>query len=309
MFICAMNGESEDTTSYSSACSLSSMFKDEYDMEETKAQIESIEKQLHRKELAIIVFIIVQKENSAVSDVVETINHYDEIITLKKETIHSLAILQSFASGYGERYLDWFYEDGNELSIANNKKYEKQYGITESQAGYYLAAMSNVFEDCAMNVDGLPLDRPYTITGYFPTYSKDGSGGTHYGIDFGVAMGTPLYAIADSEVVLASQTCDEIGYLGSTCGGYGITGGGNYVILKISNGEDYYMVSYSHMKSVYVNKGDHIVKGQTIGISGSSGNSTGPHMHFEIHKNESAYQLGNDKGVIDPCEFVAGLCE
>lgn len=300
---------SENMTNYSSSCSFSSAYKEEYDNDDTINKISEIAKQLYTSSYAEIVFAISAYEKIDVAVVITKINKIDKHIMDTHKNVSVYTIMQAYLDNYDITYLDWLNLKEENISIATNKKYEEEKGIKETKANYYLRVMNAIYEDCSMNTDGLPADKPYTITGWFPTYNQNGTGDKHYGIDLGLALNTPLYAVADSEVILASQQCDNNGYLGNVCGGYGITGGGNYVILKVTDGSDYYMVSYSHMSTVEVNKGDHVVKGQKIGTSGNSGNTTGPHLHFEIHKNVSYYELGNDKGIINPCEYVTGLCE
>jgi murein DD-endopeptidase MepM/ murein hydrolase activator NlpD len=60
-------------------------------------------------------------------------------------------------------------------------------------------------------------------------------------------------------------------------GGYG-----NLIILKHSDGYETY---YGHLSVISVKEGDDITKGQKIGLVGSTGHSTGPHLHFEVHKD------------------------
>lgn len=98
----------------------------------------------------------------------------------------------------------------------------------------------------------------------------------HTGIDFTAATGTPIYATGDGKV-------NESGY---DNGGYG-----NHVIISHGYG---YKSLYGHMKKVKVRTGDHVKRGEVIGWVGSTGKSTGPHLHYEIIKN-------GDK--IDPIHF------
>lgn len=94
----------------------------------------------------------------------------------------------------------------------------------------------------------------------------------HYGTDYPVAMGTPIYAIADGKV--STSTYDEKG-----CG--------NYVdILHNINGNQIGTRS-CHMSERLVNEGDTVTKGQIIGLVGSTGASTGAHLHFEVRTSWS----------------------
>ena len=85
-------------------------------------------------------------------------------------------------------------------------------------------------------------------------------------VDLAAPMGTPILAAASGEVTLARA--------GGWNGGYG-----SYVVISHGNGSQ---TLYGHMSKVAVYDGQNVVKGQVIGYVGSSGSSTGPHVHFEI---------------------------
>ena len=104
------------------------------------------------------------------------------------------------------------------------------------------------------------------VSGGYVT-SRFGQGG-HRGIDLVVPYGSPIYAADGGTVVRA-------GYDGSY---------GNYVKIQHKNG---LTTLYAHMSSILVNTGDSVSQGQVIGKVGSTGNSTGPHLHFEVAKNGS----------------------
>lgn len=87
------------------------------------------------------------------------------------------------------------------------------------------------------------------------------------GIDFGASRGTPIRAAADGTVIIARSN-------GGWNGGYG-----NYVVITHGNGSQ---TLYSHMKNAIVSAGQFVSAGQIIGYVGSTGLSTGPHLHFEV---------------------------
>ena len=120
---------------------------------------------------------------------------------------------------------------------------------------------------------GWPTTNPWVITSEFGWRW----GSLHKGIDIsGPGFGSPIYASTDGTVYDVITYCDDIGYYGSLCG-YGY---GNHVEIKMDNG---IQVVYGHMKSnVQVNIGTYVKKGQLLGYMGSSGSSTGTHLHFEI---------------------------
>lgn len=88
----------------------------------------------------------------------------------------------------------------------------------------------------------------------------------HNGADFAGKTGTPILAAADGVVKVAKNSGYNFGF-------------GNYVSIAHPNGTE---TIYGHMSVVSVVAGQQVVRGQNIGAIGSSGNSTGPHLHFEI---------------------------
>lgn len=88
----------------------------------------------------------------------------------------------------------------------------------------------------------------------------------HTGIDIRGKTGTPVYAGADGTVILAERY-----------GGYGNT-------IKIKH-SDTYTTLYAHLSKIKVKNGDFVQKGEHIGAIGSTGRSTGPHLHYEIIEN------------------------
>lgn len=88
----------------------------------------------------------------------------------------------------------------------------------------------------------------------------------HNGLDFGIVVGTPVKATMDGKVIHA---------------GWNDQGYGNLVIVE--NGA--YRTYYAHLSSIPVAVGETVAAGSTIGLSGNTGNSTGPHLHYEIRKN------------------------
>ncbi len=88
----------------------------------------------------------------------------------------------------------------------------------------------------------------------------------HEGLDFAAPQGTPIYATADGVITTA----------GNTGNGYG-----NHVIMNHGYG---YETLFGHMVRVKVSVGQAVKRGQVIGWVGSTGKSTGPHCHYEVHK-------------------------
>ncbi|GIJ26136.1 hypothetical protein Vqi01_12980 [Micromonospora qiuiae] len=104
-------------------------------------------------------------------------------------------------------------------------------------------------------------------------------GTLHAGIDFALPAGTPVRAAFGGTVTKAGDVGD----------GYGIS-----VFVDHGNG---YFTHYAHLSTARVSVGDKVSTGQTIGLEGSTGDSTGPHLHFEVHQG----QMWNQ---IDPAPFL-----
>ncbi len=107
----------------------------------------------------------------------------------------------------------------------------------------------------------------------------------HAGIDFAAPAGRPIYAAARAYV---------------PWGGWSSGGYGNYVIIyhgKMSDGNQYSTL-YGHMRSVATSAGKYVQQGEIIGYVGSTGNSTGNHLHLEVWKGGSKANAVNPRGYI-----------
>ena len=99
----------------------------------------------------------------------------------------------------------------------------------------------------------------------------------HFGIDFGLPLGTQVLAMADGTVRTAGR--DPYGYLFPSADGIG--GFGNLVVIDHGDGLSTY---YGHNSQVLVRAGDQVRRGQVISLSGTSGNSSAPHLHVQANR-------------------------
>ena len=99
----------------------------------------------------------------------------------------------------------------------------------------------------------------------------------HAGLDFAAPTGTPIVSVANGTVTY-------VGYDGSY---------GNKVVVALDDGT---VTWYCHMTEFTVSVGDRVLQGQELGTVGSTGNTTGPHLHFEVHPD------GGDP--VDPYPFL-----
>jgi murein DD-endopeptidase MepM/ murein hydrolase activator NlpD len=100
-------------------------------------------------------------------------------------------------------------------------------------------------------------------------------GRMHKGIDFGAHYGSPIRAIGDGVVVGAGYLGDEGGY-------------GQITIIRHPGG---LYSAYAHQSRMAVHAGEHVKAGEVIGYVGSTGHSTGPHLHFEIRHSAHGGQI------------------
>ena len=118
----------------------------------------------------------------------------------------------------------------------------------------------------------LPVAPPPQVSGYDP---ENG----HPGIDFAAEEGAEVYAVAGGIVTVADYDVEK----------------GNYVVLDHGGGLE---TEYQHMKSLLVSAGQSVVQGQVLGYVGSTGNSTGNHLHLEVWKGGSKANAVNPRSCI-----------
>jgi murein DD-endopeptidase MepM/ murein hydrolase activator NlpD len=127
---------------------------------------------------------------------------------------------------------------------------------------------------------GLPIKNG-KVTTVFGKVGKHWSSGKHTGVDFAVPVGTPILAVADGKIENASW--------GKAYG--------KQIVQKVDGG----WVIYAHLNALRVKPGAKVKKGQIIGESGNTGNSTGPHLHFEL-RDKIRWTGGK---ALDPKEILA----
>lgn len=128
----------------------------------------------------------------------------------------------------------------------------------------------------------------------------------HKGIDYAAPQGTPIYAPCDGFIVWASfdtfppgNTWEMIPYN---------PGSGGCTILQPSDpNATALQTSFSHQSRIDVKPGQFVKAGQVIGAVGTTGNSTGPHLHWEvfIDYSEGAYPVGTFYGRVNPLEYFS----
>ncbi|MFF7867635.1 LysM peptidoglycan-binding domain-containing M23 family metallopeptidase [Streptomyces qaidamensis] len=145
-------------------------------------------------------------------------------------------------------------------------------GTAAEPAAAKPAAESNA-SGYTLPVAGATVGTPYRMSGSM------WSSGYHTGVDFVVPTGTSLKAVGAGTVVSAGWG-----------GAYG-----NQVVIKLNDG---HYAQYAHLSQLSVSAGQTVTAGQQVGLSGATGNVTGPHLHFEIRTTPD---YGSD---VDPVAFL-----
>ncbi|CAL9427681.1 M23 family metallopeptidase [Streptomyces sp. enrichment culture] len=131
-----------------------------------------------------------------------------------------------------------------------------------------------------LNTFVAPIAHSYVSTAYQASSSL-WSSGSHTGIDFHAASGTTVHSVGAGTVVATGWG-----------GAYG-----NQVVIRMADGM---YTQYGHLSSIGVTVGQQVEPGQQIGLSGATGNVTGPHLHFEARTTP---EYGSD---IDPVAYLRG---
>ncbi|MEU8893032.1 peptidoglycan DD-metalloendopeptidase family protein [Streptomyces sp. NPDC048442] len=131
-----------------------------------------------------------------------------------------------------------------------------------------------------LNAFRLPVAGSYVSTGY-QSGGAMWSSGSHSGVDFHASSGSSVVAVGAGTVV-------EAGWGGAY---------GNNIVIRMNDGS---YTQYGHLSSIGVSVGQSVAAGEQIALSGSTGNSTGPHLHFEARTSP---EYGSD---IDPVAYLRG---
>ena len=200
----------------------------------------------------------------------------NELLERKKTTGFSFGSLtDSFLKGFEDDQMNDHFQYNNEV-IAYRKLYLEVQQIIQS-----LTILESFLRECEEVRKSSPYYWPiaggYITSKYGPRFSPFGHETEfHLGIDLANQEGTPVYAAADGTIASASKS-----------NGYGKT-------IRI-NHRFGYKTLYAHLRTILVKYGKFVQKGDMIGRLGSTGRTTGPHLHFEVKMGEKH---------IDPFPFL-----
>ncbi len=148
----------------------------------------------------------------------------------------------------------------------------------------------------------LPFDKPVPkiSSGYgFRFHPIEKIKKHHNGVDFASAIGTPVKAIADGRVIFAGPSTIKFKD--------GEPAGGGYLIKIRHKVEGKFITSaYMHLRkgSIKVKRGEMVIEGETIAQSGNTGESTGPHLHFEIQSGKDYIWTSNGSRYQEPISYI-----
>lgn len=163
--------------------------------------------------------------------------------------------------------------DNEDMNIGIHEVYtENSFDIKAVELEIAKKTLENQIDLKEHGVNGILLSTP--ITGQLSSRFGSRWGTTHTGLDIAGPVGTPIHACSEGTVTFAGKQ-----------GGYG-----NLVIISHGNGVETY---YAHCNEIYVKEGQEVKSGDTISTRGSTGNSTGPHLHLEVRMNGKAVNPQN----------------
>ncbi len=139
----------------------------------------------------------------------------------------------------------------------------------------YIAEQKDLYHATPM---GWPVPGYLSSRYGYRVHPKSGRRQMHTGVDISTDLGMEIHATADGIVTFAGKTKNS----------------GNVLVVEHGHG---FSTAYAHNKENLVDVGQRVTRGETIGLAGSTGRSTGPHVHYEIWK---------DGGHVNPSKYLAG---
>ncbi len=173
------------------------------------------------------------------------------------------------AVAVGEESLEGLATTSQQLEAHQEKLDDRKVEVQESRKGLEKTQdKAEVFQASLARTRQSPVSKgSYDLTARYGTGGGYWSSGIHTGLDFAAPSGTPVMAAASGTVV-------STGYEGAY---------GNRVVIRHGNGV---MTTYNHLSSVSVSPGTKVSTGDQIGRVGTTGNTTGSHLHFEVTQND-----------------------
>ncbi len=231
---------------------------------------------------------LIEEINATLNDVTE---QKEELEADKIELEKQQAALQSDEDELNELLeenkatLDELYTASEDTQKAMEQAALESEEIENKIQEYYkeLAKSAGISSDLKVSASGFtwPCPGNYTLTS---VWNEDRITYNHGAIDIGASTGSTVVAAYKGTVVAVYNDCPHNWGKTVSCGCGG--GYGNYVMIDHGDGK---LTIYGHLTYASVELGETVETGQTIGYVGSTGNSTGPHLHFECRLNGVKY--------------------
>jgi len=203
-------------------------------------------------------------------EVLET--EYDEILNLSQETQNKIVSEQKRIAEVARK--------------AAEEKKRKEAAERKRQQAASGGSSSTVIPNVSAGSWTKPASGRFTSGYGSRTHPIYGGTKTHYGIDIANSTGTPVISAADGVISYASPLSTY----------------GNVIMVTHSIDGQTFTSLYAHLSSIKVGVGQVVSKGQIIGAIGTTGNSTGPHLHFEIHAGNWE---GMTKNSVNPLRYIS----
>lgn len=210
----------------------------------------------------------VRKKVDALNDALNDLDRAEMLYEDDAPKKGKIFIIKGAAGGgyspSSEIFRDWEAKTKNKKQIESNKKNDNKVSL-----------LNNDLDQAISRLNSMPIGSPVTGTlssefGWRNSpFSRSKKSHFHQGVDISADAKTPINSTADGVVLYA--------------GDYGAYG--RVVIVAHKSG---FETLYAHLSKVAVSSGQKICRGQNIGAVGTSGNSTGPHLHYEVRYNGSA---------------------
>lgn len=228
----------------------------------------SLDKQKASKGTLVDQLEVEQQKLQADKEVMES--EYEEVLNLSEEVTNKIVA-----------------EQKRQAEIARKLAEEKKRKQAEERKRQQAASGSSTEIPAVSSGDWTKPASGRFTSGYgyrmHPIYGK---GKMHYGVDFANSIGTPVVSAADGVVSYASPLSTY----------------GNVIMVTHSIDGQTFTSLYAHLSSIKVSVGQAVSKGQTIGAIGNTGNSTGPHLHFEIHVGTWSGMAANS---VNPLRYIS----
>ena len=224
----------------------------------------------------------IEKNKNEIAEAKKTLETSKEQIEVTKKNKEQKASALKSSQATKEQYVDELSDSEKELNSELEKLKAANDAITRE-----LKAMENKYSDKIANLGGTgTLQRPVR-SGVITATMYYSSGRYHGALDYGVPVGTEVYAAAEGVVLAANWSNGGLG---------------NYVCIQHSGGLRTY---YGHGNGeFYVKPGDVVKKGQLIMLSGNTGNSSGPHLHFEVRVSPYNWSYWGNDSRRDPRNYL-----